>query len=155
LELQVGFQHLLGILADAELAQVLQIWQPLEHEDALDQSVGVLHLLDRLVVLALAEALEAPLAVHARVQEVLVDRRELARELAVELLDHLLVAFHGTSRADGPPILRPVRTLAMRIIPIYIGALGASVPTGFPGPPAMNATIPRRTDRWLLHDPTC
>jgi len=61
----------------------------------------VLHLLDRLVVLVLAEALETPVLVHARMQEVLVDRGQLDGELLVEELDDLLVAFHVASWGRG------------------------------------------------------
>jgi hypothetical protein len=57
-DLEVGGEHLLGVLADPELAEVLQVRQAVEHQDALDQLVGVLHLLDRLLVLDLAEALQ-------------------------------------------------------------------------------------------------
>ena len=50
----------------------------------------------------LAELLQAPLAVHAGVQEILVDGGELARELAVQDLDDLLVALHARSRWIDP-----------------------------------------------------
>src|SRR6202167_2061468 len=47
LELQVTFEHLRHRLADHELAQVLQVRQSFEKQDALDQPVGMLHLVDR------------------------------------------------------------------------------------------------------------
>src|SRR5690606_34690058 len=67
----------------------------LEEEDALDHAVGVLHLVDRLVVLLLLEPLVAPVPAHARVQEVLVDRGELRGEDLVERLDDLRIAAHA------------------------------------------------------------
>jgi hypothetical protein len=95
--LEVRGQHLLDVLADLELAQVLQVGQPVEEEDALDQAIGMLHLLDRLVVFDVGDLLQAPLLVHAGMEEILVDRRELARELRVQELDDLPVAFHAAS----------------------------------------------------------
>jgi hypothetical protein len=69
--------------------------QPLEEQDALDQPVGVLHLVDRLLLLVLLQLLQAPVAEHAGVQEVLVDRGELVIERLVEVLDDFRVAFHA------------------------------------------------------------
>jgi hypothetical protein len=54
----------------------------------------MLHLVDGLLVLLLLELLEAPVAGHARVQEVLVDRRQLVLEREVEEFDDLGVAAH-------------------------------------------------------------
>src|SRR5699024_4422904 len=45
--------------------------------------------------------LVAPVAVHARVQEILVDRGQLIGERAVEKLDDLGVALHGGLRWNG------------------------------------------------------
>src|SRR5882672_1482580 len=95
LELEVALQRLLDALPDQQLVEVLQIGKPFEKQYPLDQPVGVLHLVDRLVVLVLGEPLQAPVLEHARVQEVLVDRRELVREDLVQVLDDLLVAFHA------------------------------------------------------------
>ena len=46
-------------------------------------------------VLVLGELLQAPVAEHAGVQEVLVDRGELVVQHLVEVLDDLRVAFHA------------------------------------------------------------
>jgi len=59
----------MDVLADEQLAQILQIRQPLEKKDALDQTVGVLHLVDGFLVFQFAEAAQAPVVQHARVQE--------------------------------------------------------------------------------------
>ncbi|SOZ24721.1 hypothetical protein CBM2608_A50065 [Cupriavidus taiwanensis] len=93
-QLQVALEHLGGILAEQQLVQVLQVGQAVQHQDALDQAVGVLHFADRFLVLHLAELLQAPVAIHAGVQEILVDRGQLVLELGVEMLDDLLVTFH-------------------------------------------------------------
>jgi hypothetical protein len=63
--------------------------------------VGVLHLLDRLLVLVLGHLGQAPVLQHARVQEVLVDGGELELELLVQVLNDLGVALHGLLRGVG------------------------------------------------------
>ena len=98
LERQVALERFLHVLADAQLVQVLQVRQALEEEDARDQRVGMLHLVDRLVVLVVAELRIAPVPEHAGVQEVLVDRGELVGQHRVEVAKHLGIAAHGTLR---------------------------------------------------------
>ena len=67
-------------------------------ENALDQLVGILHLTDRLVPEAMAEAGIAPVVEHLGVQEVLIDCGQLGGEHLVEQLDHLSVTVHWHSR---------------------------------------------------------
>lgn len=76
--------------------------QAVEHQDALDQAIGMLHLADRLLVFVVPDALEPPVAVHARVEEILVDGGQLVLELGVQILDDLLIAFHswGSSKVQ-------------------------------------------------------
>lgn len=102
LKLQVAFDDLFRVLADEDLAQVLQVGQAVEHQDALDQAIGMLHLADRLLVFVVPDALEPPVAVHARVEEILVDGGQLVLELGVQILDDLLIAFHswGSSKVQ-------------------------------------------------------
>ena len=57
-------------------------------------SIGVLHLVDRFLVLVLGELLVAPVLVHAAMQEILVDRGELVVQRLVEVLDDFGVALH-------------------------------------------------------------
>src|SRR5690348_16190243 len=64
-EPQIAFEDLAHILADQELVEVLQIGQAVEKQDALDQLVGILHLVKRGVVLAVAELCDAPMAQHS------------------------------------------------------------------------------------------
>jgi hypothetical protein len=96
-ELEIAGQHLSDVLADQQLAEVLQIGQTVEQQDALDQAVGMFHLFDRLIVLDLAKAGKAPVGIHPRMQKILVDRGQLIAQLFVEPLDHGLVALHGIS----------------------------------------------------------
>ena len=101
LDLQVAVQGFDGGLADVELAQVLQVRQALDRQDALDQAIGVLHLLDRLLVLMLGQLLEAPVLQHARMQEVLVDRGQLVLQLRVQIFQNLGIALHLLLLAGG------------------------------------------------------
>ena len=94
LELQVALQAFLDIFADQEFAEFLQIGNAFQEQDALDQLVGVLHLVDRLVVLVVAELLQPPVLEHPGVKKILVDRREFVQQHLVQMLDDLLVAFH-------------------------------------------------------------
>src|SRR5690606_941918 len=106
---QVALQRLARALADAQLAQRLEVRQALEEQDALGQPVGVVHLLDRFLVLVLGQLLEPPVLQHLGVQEVLVDRGELVVQGLVEVLDVLRVAFHRVRAGAGD-----ARTLARR-----------------------------------------
>src|SRR5579863_9050098 len=71
-------------LPDRKLAQLLQIGQAIEKEDALHELVGVLHLVDRLLVNLLAEVLVTPVQAHLGVEEVLTDGGQLAGQDFVE-----------------------------------------------------------------------
>src|SRR5690606_31034037 len=68
-----------------------------EEDDALDQPVGVVHLLDRFHALLLRQLGVAPVLGEAVVQPVLIDRGELVAQGAVEDLDDLRVPSHGLS----------------------------------------------------------
>ncbi len=101
LELEIATQGLLGRLADPQLAEVLQIGQTFEEQNALHQPIGVFHLVDRLLVFLDLELLEPPVAEHAGMEEILVDRRQLVEEDLVEMRKQLRVAFHrGSPRTD-------------------------------------------------------
>src|SRR6185312_10527682 len=100
-QVEVALDALQHVLADAQLAQVLQVRQAVEEQDALDQAIGVLHLLDRFLVLVLGQLRVAPVLEHAVMQKVLVDRGELVVEHLVEEFDDLGVALHGRSPFAG------------------------------------------------------
>jgi hypothetical protein len=80
LELEVELELLLHRLADVDLVEALDVGHALEEEDALDELVGVLHLVDRLVADLLGQLGVAPVGAHLRVDEVLVDRCQLGRQ---------------------------------------------------------------------------
>ena len=94
LDRKVGGQAFGHVLADRQLVQVLQVGQAVQEQDALDELVGVLHLADRFVIGDLAQTLEAPVLVHAGMQEILIHRGQLIGEHSVEQLDDRLVALH-------------------------------------------------------------
>ena len=117
LELEVELQLLGDGLADAHREQALHVRHAVEVEDPLDHDVGVLHLVDRLVAAVLGEAVVAPVRAHLRVDEVLVDRRQLRGEHVVEELDDVGVTLHvqhprGARRAAAIMILRSGRPLS-------------------------------------------
>ena len=47
LQLEVGLEDLLDILADVQPAEHLEVGQAVEEQDALGEPVGMLHLVDR------------------------------------------------------------------------------------------------------------
>lgn len=95
LQLQVTLQHFLGVLADHQLVQRLQVGQAVEHQDAVDQLVSVLHFADGFGVFLGTDLVQAPVLVHAGMQEILVDGCELIGQLSIEQLDDCGIAFHG------------------------------------------------------------
>ncbi len=60
LQCEIGLEHLLDRLADAQPAEQLEIGQAIEEQDALRQPVGMLHLVDRFVAFEFGELLDAP-----------------------------------------------------------------------------------------------
>ena len=91
---QVGLEHFLDGLADAQRRDALQVRMTLEEDDALDKPVGVMHLLDGFRALLGGEALIAPIVQKSEVNPVLVDRAKFEKEGLVKPLDDLCFAFH-------------------------------------------------------------
>ena len=91
---EVALQAFFDVLADQEFAEVLQVGQAFEEKDAFDQLIGFLHHADGLLVLVIVELFQAPVAEHAGVQKILVDRGEFVLEHLVQGFDDFLVAFH-------------------------------------------------------------
>ena len=82
------------VLAHVDLQVTLHVGDAVEEEDALDEALGVFHLLDGLLAGVFGQPLVAPVPAHHGVDEVLVDRGELRGEDVVENLDDLVVALH-------------------------------------------------------------
>src|SRR5436190_5180693 len=94
LGLQVAVDDLLYGLPDPQRLQRLHVGKAIEEDDALDELVGVLHLLNRLLTPFLGEHLVAPIVEKAKMQPVLVHRGELMAQCLVEILDNLRIASH-------------------------------------------------------------
>jgi hypothetical protein len=113
LDRHVRLELLADGLAHAEREQPLVVGQALEEEDAVGQPLRVGHLLDRLGTGVRRELRVAPVLLHLRVQEVLVDGGQLAGELLVEQLDHAGVTLHGSSSVRVAPRLAAHATAEM------------------------------------------
>src|SRR3954452_22504551 len=98
LEPQIAVEQLAYVFADQELVQILQVRQPVEKENPLDQLVGVLHLVDRLLVLVDAKLSDPPVPQHPCMQEILVDGGQFILENRIEMLDDGRVAAHSGLR---------------------------------------------------------
>ena len=95
LALEVALEDLFDILPDAQGRDVLQVGMPLQEDDAVDDLVRVLHLLDQLFALFLCELGEAPVREQSVMQPVLVHRAKLVLQRVVQNVDDVLVALHG------------------------------------------------------------
>src|ERR1043165_7161275 len=93
--LQVGVEDLLDVLSDVQRIEHLHVGEALQEDDAVDELVGVLHLLDRFLAPLLGEVLVAPVVEQPVMQPVLIDRGQLAAQALVEIVDDLGVALHG------------------------------------------------------------
>ena len=76
LELVVGLELRAHVRADVQV-QILHLRRRVEEQQPLDDLLGMLHLVDRLLADEAAKLVIAPVVAHLRVQEVLVDGREL------------------------------------------------------------------------------
>ena len=75
---------------------MLQIGKAFEEDDAVDELVGVLHLLDRFLALLLGEPREAPIVEQAVMQPILIDGGELVRQRLVEIFDDAWISLHSS-----------------------------------------------------------
>ena len=96
LGLEVAFQHFLDVLADHQGVDVLKVREALEEDDADDELVGVLHLLDQFLALLLGEPGEAPIVEQPIVQPILIDGGELVRQRLVEIFDDARISLHSS-----------------------------------------------------------
>src|SRR5437588_1421588 len=94
---EIGLELLAQRLADAQREEALVVRQPVEQQDAIGDLLGVPHLVERLFAGLLGQLGEAPVVLHLGMQEVLVDRGELAGELLVEQAQNVRITLHGHS----------------------------------------------------------
>ena len=94
LGLEIAIQDLLDVLADMQRIEHLHIGKAVQEDDAVDQLVGVLHLLDRFLAPLLGERFQTPVVQQAIVQPILIDGGELVPQRLVEIFDDLGFALH-------------------------------------------------------------
>ena len=98
---QIAVQNLFDVLADMQRVEHLHVGEAVEEDDALDQLVGVLHLLDQFLAPLLGEIFVAPIVQQPVMQPVLVDRGEFVPKRLVEIFDDFGVALHITNSRHG------------------------------------------------------
>jgi hypothetical protein len=79
----------------------LQVGQTAQEQHALDQLVGVLHLIDGFFVFLFRQDAQAPVGQHARMQEILIDGGELVLQHLVEERDGDRIAGDGGVRGGA------------------------------------------------------
>jgi hypothetical protein len=85
------------MFTDQELADVLQVRQPFQKQDPVDEPVRMFHLVNRLFIFAFFELVEPPVLVHARMEKILVYRGQFVLKDLIEIVDDLGVRLHVNS----------------------------------------------------------
>jgi len=62
---QIALDNFHNVLADAQGADVVQVWQSVEEQNALDDHVGVFHFIDRFFLFFRSQSLEFPVVKYA------------------------------------------------------------------------------------------
>ena len=91
---EIAVEHLPHVLSDVKRIEHLQVGKAVEKDDALDDLVGVLHLLDRFLAPFLRQVAVAPIVQEPVMQPVLVDGRQLMPQAAVEIFNDSCIALH-------------------------------------------------------------
>jgi len=86
------------------MAKLLQIGQPFQKENPLDQGIGLLHVLDGFLVGLVVEFVKPLVPEQSGMKEKLVDAGQFTGQHLVELGDDTLVSLHANllSRAKCP-----------------------------------------------------
>src|SRR5690606_2270400 len=92
-------QNFLDGLADAQWCDALQIGMPLEKNDALDQSIGVMHFLDGFCAFPIGQFCVAPVVQQTIMDPILIDRAKFEKEGFVTPLDDMCFASHEVLRS--------------------------------------------------------
>jgi len=111
LDSKIRCEHFRHILTDLQLVKILEIGQALKEQDTLDQIVGMLHLADGFFIDIVGEAQQTPILQHARMQEILVDRRQFIGENDIQMTDYFGIALHFSSpckRCESAPRPHPL-----------------------------------------------
>src|SRR5262249_17960287 len=92
---KIAVEHLPHVLPNAKRIEHLHVGKAVEEDDARDDLVGVLHLLDRFLAPFLGQVPVTPIVQETIMQPILVDGGKLMPQTAVEILDNPCVALHG------------------------------------------------------------
>ncbi len=93
---EIAVEDFLDVLPDVQRVEHLHVGKTVEEDDAMHELVGVLHFLDRFLAPLLGEVVVAPVLQQPVMEPILADRRELAAQALVEIIDDLGVALHGS-----------------------------------------------------------
>src|SRR5215468_4110574 len=95
---KIAFDDFLDVLADPQGIEYLHIGKAFEEQDAVGETVGVVHLLDGFLAPDLGHLQEAPIVEQAEMQPILIDRGQFATQTLVEIFDNFGVALHHALR---------------------------------------------------------
>src|SRR6202044_3788274 len=93
---QIAFEDLFHRLPDMQRIEHLHVGEAVEKDDAVDELVGVLHLLDGLLAPLLGEIAIAPIVQQPVMQPILVDRGKFMPQGLVEIIDDDRLTAHGS-----------------------------------------------------------
>src|SRR5204862_8175821 len=83
--------------ADAQLHRLGQVRSGVEEQNALDQLVGVLHLVNRLLLDEVAELGVMPVFAHFSMKKILIDGRKFFTKRFLQRSNNFGIAFHVSS----------------------------------------------------------
>src|SRR6266516_667854 len=92
---KIAVEHLSDVLPDAKRIDHLHVGKAVEEDDALNDLVRMLHLLDRFLAPFLGQRPVTPIVQQPVMQPVLVDGGKLVPQTTVEKLDDSCIALHG------------------------------------------------------------
>ena len=94
---QVRLELLAQRLADPQGEQPLIVRQPVEKQNSVGDRLRMLHFFERFFARILSQFGESPICLHLRMQEILVNGREFARQLLIEQFQNVGIPLHHRS----------------------------------------------------------
>src|SRR5882672_9249636 len=91
---KIAIQYLFDGLPDMQRIEHLHVGKAIEENDAMNELVGVFHILDGLLAPYLGKGLVAPVLEQAIVQPILIDGGKLVTQRLVEVFDYGCVSAH-------------------------------------------------------------
>src|ERR1017187_10284786 len=93
-QLEIALDLLFDILPDVDMHQLGHAGRCIEEQNSLDEDLGVLHLVDGLLLDERSELVVLPVLTHLRVEEVLVDGRQLFFQRGIQFNDDFRISLH-------------------------------------------------------------